>query len=133
MRIIAFVAFPALALTLSCAADLMPTAQEGAQVYADNCTACHGPRGAGTGRLTSGQTAPDLTRIADRNGGEFPRARVLSQIDGYGHGKVARDAMPEFGLLLQGESVPVEVDGVMTPTPRPLAALMVFLGSIQKG
>lgn len=133
MKRIALVAVPVLALTISCAADLMPTAQEGAQIYADNCTACHGYRGEGEAELVGGQEAPDLTRIAARNGGEFPRARVMSQIDGYGRGKVSREIMPEFGLLLQGETVPVEVDGVMTPTPRPLAALMVWLESIQQG
>lgn len=133
MKRLAFVALPALALAISCAADLMPTAQEGAQVYADNCTACHGYRAEGSAELVGGQPAPDLTQISARNGGEFPRAQVMSQIDGYGHGKVSREIMPEFGLLLQGEMVPVEVDGVMTPTPRPLAALMIWLESIQQG
>ena len=132
MKRLAFAALPILALTISCAADLMPTAQEGAQVYAENCTACHGSNAEGA-EMANGERAPDLTRIAARNGGEFPRAQVMSQIDGYGHGKVSRDIMPEFGLLLQGEMVPVEVDGVMTPTPRPLAALMLWLESIQQG
>jgi hypothetical protein len=41
--------------------------------------------------------------------------------------------MPEFGLLLEGDTVPVDVgDGVFTPTPRPLAALLVYLESIQQ-
>jgi hypothetical protein len=39
--------------------------------------------------------------------------------------------MPQFGALLQGDLVPVEVDGVLTPTPRPLAALLSYLESIQ--
>jgi hypothetical protein len=39
--------------------------------------------------------------------------------------------MPEFGALLEGETVPVEVDGTLTPTPRPLAALLAYLESIQ--
>ena len=39
----------------------------------------------------------------------------------------------EFGLLLRGETVPVDVgDGQFTPVPRPLAALMVYLESIQR-
>lgn len=108
----------------------MPTAHEGAVLFADNCTACHGYRGEG-GILVGDQTAPDLTRIAARNGGELPRAQVLSQIDGYGRGKVPAEVMPEFGALLQGDLVPVEVNGVLTPTPRPLAALLAYLESIQ--
>lgn len=42
--------------------------------------------------------------------------------------------MPEFGALLEGDTVPVDVgDGVLTPTPRPLAALLAYLESIQEG
>ena len=120
----------AAALAAACTADTMPEPSEGARLFADNCTACHGYRGEG-GELIGGQDAPDLTLIAARNGGAFPRARVLSQIDGYGRGKVPVEIMPEFGALLKGDLVPVEVDGVLTPTPRPLAALLTYLENIQ--
>lgn len=120
----------ALILAVACTVDAMPEPDEGARVFADNCTACHGYRGRGEA-LIGGQNAPDLTRIAARNGGTFPRARVLSQIDGYGRGKVSARVMPEFGALLAGDLVPVEVDGTLTPTPRPLAALLAFLEDIQ--
>ena len=56
---------------------------------------------------------------------------MLSQIDGYSRGKSPAHVMPEFGSLLKGELVPVEVDGVLTPTPRPLAALLAYLEAIQ--
>jgi hypothetical protein len=66
--------------------------------------------------------------------GEFPRAHVLSVIDGYDRTGLPGKDMPEFGLLLEGDTVPVDVgDGVLTPTPRPLAALMAYLESIQEG
>jgi hypothetical protein len=39
--------------------------------------------------------------------------------------------IPEFGLSLTGETVPVEVDGVLTPVPRKLAALLTYLESVQ--
>ena len=120
----------AAALAAACTADSMPEPSEGARLFADNCTACHGYRGEG-GELIGGQDAPDLTLIAARNGGAFPRARVLTQIDGYGRGKVPVEIMPEFGALLKGDLVPVEVDGVLTPTPRPLAALLTYLENIQ--
>ncbi len=120
----------ALAFTIACAVDAMPEPSEGAQLFADNCTACHGYRGEG-GELIGGQDAPDLTRIVARNNGTFPRAQILSQIDGYGRGKVSADIMPEFGALLRGDLVPVEVNGTLTPTPRPLAALLTYLESIQ--
>ncbi|MCA0869364.1 cytochrome c [Seohaeicola saemankumensis] len=113
-----------------CIQSEMPGPDEGAVLFADNCTACHGYRAEG-GELIGGQVAPDLTGIAARNDGVFPRAQVLSQIDGYGKGKVSSDIMPEFGALLDGELVPVDIDGTLTPTPRPLAALLAYLESIQ--
>lgn len=123
----------ALALAGACAVEEMPQPREGADIFANNCTACHGYRAEGAPELVGGQSAPDLRQISARNGGEFPRAAVLSQIDGYGRGKVPAEVMPEFGSLLEGDLVPVEVDGVLTPTPRPLAALMVWLESVQEG
>ncbi|TDK41036.1 c-type cytochrome [Antarcticimicrobium luteum] len=125
------IAVPVLAVLAACAAeDEMPGPQEGAMLFAENCTACHDYGGQG-GRLAGGRAAPDLTRISARSDGAFPRARVLSQIDGYGHGKVSAQIMPEFGALLEGELVPVDIDGTLTPTPRPLAALLAYLESIQ--
>ncbi|MEY8837843.1 c-type cytochrome, partial [Cribrihabitans sp. XS_ASV171] len=72
--------FPILGASLLAACnmqDAMPTAQEGEALFVANCAACHGYRGEG-GELIGGQSAPDLTRIAARNDGVFPRAEVLS-------------------------------------------------------
>lgn len=109
----------------------MPLPDEGARIFAENCVACHGDTGSGGMVEVRGMVPADLTRISARNGGAFPRTRVLSVIDGYGRMAHADRAMPEFGALLEGETVPVEVDGTLTPTPRPLAALLVYLESIQ--
>ena len=56
---------------------------------------------------------------------------MLSKIDGYGRGSVSADVMPEFGALLEGDLVPVDIDGTLTPTPRNLAGLLFYLESIQ--
>lgn len=122
---------PAVAILAACTADEMPGPDEGAMLFADNCAACHGYRGEGGESLVGGQVAPDLTGITARNDGVFPRAQVMSQIDGYARGAHSKAVMPEFGALLEGELVPVEVDGTLTPTPRPLAALLAYLESIQ--
>lgn len=114
-----------------CTQSEMPGPGEGETLFVENCAACHGLRGEGGDSLVGGQVAPDLTMIAARNGGTFPRAEVLSQIDGYARGSLPADVMPEFGDLLNGETVPVEIDDTMTPTPRPLAALLAYLESIQ--
>ena len=124
----------ALGLIAACAVSEMPDAPEGAKLFADNCAACHGTSAMGDGPLANEltQKPADLTRISARNGGVFPRAQVLSVIDGYSKGSHPGRVMPEFGLLLEGDIVPVEVDGVLTPTPRPLAALLAYLEDIQQ-
>lgn len=116
-------------------AQQMPGPSDGARLFAENCAACHGAdaRGAGPETFGLGKVPPDLTGISARNGGTFPRARILSVIDGYRQGSHPDERiMPEFGATLGGDLVPVEVDGVMTPTPRALAALLAYLESIQE-
>ncbi len=132
MRYHWWVTIPAVGLLAACTENDMPEPPEGAALFAENCSACHGYRGEGGTDKATGRKFPDLTRIAARNGGDFPTAQVLSQIDGYGRGKVSKEQMPEFGVLLEGELVPVEVEGTLTPTPRPLAALLAYLESIQQ-
>jgi mono/diheme cytochrome c family protein len=122
-----------LAIVAACASiAVMPEPPEGAALFSQNCASCHGADARGGTALVGGKHPPDLTRLSARNGGEFPLTRVLSQIDGYGRGSLPAEAMPEFGDLLTGETVPVEDDGELTPTPRPLAALAVYLESIQQ-
>lgn len=115
---------PLAVLAAACTTDDMPGPTEGQAVYARNCTACHGAD-------ATGGRGPDLTRISARNGGTFPAASVLSKIDGYGRGSASADVMPEFGTLLEGDLVPVDIDGTLTPTPRTLAGLLFYLESTQ--
>lgn len=121
------------ALAAACLPLEMPGPDEGGALFAENCAHCHGDGGKGDGPMAAGLSPPpaDLTALAARAGGRFDRARVLSVIDGYARNRIDR-AMPEFGALLEGPLVPVDTgDGVMTPTPRPLAALLAYLESVQ--
>jgi len=128
----------AIALSLAlfgCGAAEMPDQTEGTKVYEANCAACHGSSGKGDGKHAAALAIKpsDLTLIAARNGGRFPVSAVLSKIDGYSADRAAQEAMPEFGEMLSGDLVPIETDdGVMTPTPRPLAALLAYLEIIQQ-
>lgn len=121
-------------ILVACTAREMPGPDEGAQVYDANCSVCHGASGKGDGALAGDlPSAPvDLTRIAARNGGTFPIAKTLSMIDGYARGAHDGRVMPEFGAVLGSDTVPVDVNGILTPTPRPLAALLEYLESIQQ-
>ncbi|WP_397542641.1 c-type cytochrome [Roseovarius salis] len=121
------------AVVMACAVTSMPEPSEGRQIYVENCAQCHGPGGRGDGPWAASYDPPpsDLTRLS--RDGEFPRTHVLSVIDGYDRTGLPGKEMPEFGALLEGDTVPVDTgDGVLTPTPRPLAALMVYLESIQR-
>lgn len=123
-----------LALVGACAVQDMPDPVEGRIAYDQNCAVCHGVNGQGGGILASSVTPapPDLTRITAGGDGTFPRTAVLSKIDGYTR-REAVAGMPEFGALLQGDTVPVLLeDGRLSPVPRPLAALLTYLESIQR-
>lgn len=108
----------------------------GKTLYLDYCTACHGPAGQGDGPLAGDldRPVPDLTLIAQRNGGSFPTARVISVIDGYTRAREDNLTMPEFGIELQaGPLVLFDTgDGRPTPTPSKLVALSEYLESIQR-
>lgn len=117
----------------ACTSISMPEAPEGKALFDANCAQCHGAGARGDGPAAQGMTpAPsDLTRLAQ--GGTFPRARVLSIIDGYDRTGLPGHSMPEFGAQWQGDTVPVDTgDGIMTPTPRPLAALLAYLETVQE-
>jgi mono/diheme cytochrome c family protein len=64
----------------------------GSSVFRTYCEVCHGRSGQGDGPLAESMRVrpPDLTLIAKKNGGTFPRERVVRMVDGRnpvkGHG-----------------------------------------------
>jgi hypothetical protein len=94
----------ALALLGACAGtgtrDRGPARMSGMEMYEQLCSSCHGVSGRGDGPVSSliKISVPDLTRIAQRDGGEFPAEDIRRTIDGRwdrrAHG--ARD-MPVWG------------------------------------
>lgn len=122
-----------LAGLLACTGPFMPGRSEGKAFFDQNCVSCHGSGGLGDGPLAKDlPVAPkNLTTLSRENGGSFPIAQALGYI--YGdpvQGHLAR-VMPEFGGAMSEDLVPVKIDGVFTPTPRVLAALLAYLESIQ--
>lgn len=119
----------ALGTLAACQREGLPTesdidASRGAALFAANCAACHGTD-------AKGDTAPDLTGIAARNGGTFPRDRVMAQIDGLGRHGDPDAVMPEFGAAGMGDTVVVEENGIGVPVPADLLALAVYLEGVQ--
>lgn len=121
-------------LIAACTPEEMPEASDGRGLFIANCAVCHGADAKGDGPMARAmESAPsDLTLIALRNGGTFPAVKVLSTIDGYTKSSISGPNMPEFGALLDGDLVPLDTgDGVLTPTPRKLVALLEYIESIQ--
>ena len=107
----------------------------GQTAFLDNCAGCHGTDARGAGELgrTLDKAPPDLTGLATRNGGVFPRDYVMSTIDGLTRRPHFSAAMPEFGAGDLGETIIVEnPDGTGTPVPERLLALADYLQSLQE-
>ena len=118
----------------ACTEPSMPDSTDGAAFFAANCVSCHGPDGKGNGPLASQlpKKPADLTMLSRDNGGTFPAAEALSYIYGDPETGHLSRVMPEFGGDMADDLVPVEIDGVLTPSPRELAALLAFMESIQQ-
>jgi mono/diheme cytochrome c family protein len=78
-------------------------AMSGAELYGRFCASCHGAQGRGDGPVAKSfkTEVPDLSLIARRQGGAFPRDRIERIIDGrftlFAHG--SRE-MPVWGAEL---------------------------------
>ena len=125
----------ALAALAACMPEnTMPQASDGRGLFMENCAVCHGADAKGNGELARAMSKPprDLTLIQVRHTDVFPRAKVMSIVDGYTRLDTDRPGMPEVGALLEGDLVPFDSgDGRPTPTPRKLVALVEYLESIQ--
>lgn len=121
-----------LPLLAACVEDVQ--IPSGERLFAQNCAACHGAGGQGDGPMATGldQAPPDLTTIAMRNGGVFPRNQVASTIDGLDRGAHFSAAMPEFGAGDMGPLVMMDEGGNPVPIPADLLALVEYLESLQR-
>ena len=124
----------ALAVLAACVAPEMPDRTDGASFFAQNCVSCHGVSGRGDGPLAGDlATKPrDLSLLARDNDGRFPQTKTLAYIYGDPQDNHLTRVMPEFGETMALDLVPVDLDGQLTPTPRVLAGLLVYLESIQR-
>jgi mono/diheme cytochrome c family protein len=78
--------------------------ERGRSLYAIHCASCHGASLEGNGPLAKDlDTSPaDLTRISQRNGGEFPLSRLYRTVEGADDVAEHKDRdMPRWGLVFQ--------------------------------
>ena len=120
--------------TVSLAGCEQEVTVDGRQAFLENCAGCHGDdaRGAGPIGRDLAKVPPDLTGLAARNGGSFPRDDVMSTIDGFRRNSHFSADMPEFGAGDMGPTTIVETDGLGTPVPVQLLALTDYLQSLQR-
>jgi mono/diheme cytochrome c family protein len=85
------------------AATGIPTDRSGAALYRNYCWSCHGPGGLGNGPFTFALRVvpPNLTTLAQRNGGSFPRDKVTRVIAGVGLRAHGDREMPVYGDLFR--------------------------------
>ena len=107
---------------------------DGQSTFVENCASCHGLDAKGSDLMSRNliKMAPDLTTLASRNNGTFPRDYVMSTIDGLSRDPHSSGAMPEFGAGDMGDTIIVERDGLGTPVPRDLLALTEYLERVQE-
>jgi mono/diheme cytochrome c family protein len=81
------------------AALAQPKLELGKRDFESKCAVCHGKDGKGGGPYAAQlkRTLPDLTTLAQRNGGIFPVSRTFETIEGAGKGHGTRE-MPVWGL-----------------------------------
>lgn len=106
----------------------------GMDMYQQLCASCHGVDARGEGPVAPliKVGVPDLTRIAYRNGGEFPAEDVARTIDGRferrGHGP--RD-MPVWGWQFYDASS-ADQPGERAQVDSMIARLVDYLRSVQR-
>ena len=115
------------------AADPPP---QGHQLYRQYCGACHGPEARGDGVASSlmRPPPPDLTQLAAKHGGQFPKELVIKTIDGREMPRAHGDpAMPIWGQVLREhlEAGGAQEPGVEQRVQDRIAAITDYLRSIQ--
>ena len=89
----------------SACADSPFASYNGEQLYGRFCASCHGKSGFGDGPVAASfkVLVPDLTRIAQRQGGRFPADRIRRVVDGRDVvGSHGSRLMPVWGEEFQG-------------------------------
>ncbi len=137
MRMIRYTLAAVLVALAACASqriDNRPVAQlSGVELYEQLCASCHGAQAHGDGPVAPliEIKVPDLTRLALRDGGEFPAQDVLRTIDGRFERKAhgARD-MPVWGWRLYDSSM-LNDEAARAQVDATLGRLVEYLRSVQ--
>ncbi|WP_172292939.1 cytochrome c [Pseudoruegeria sp. HB172150] len=126
---------PALMIACLAAPVLGQDLGSGERNFAIHCAGCHGEdaKGGGIASMILDGEAPDLTKLAERNGGVFPRAAVVFQIDGRDPLPGHAGEMPQFGPLFEGETAALKTAaGQPVVTSKAIVELVEWLEARQE-
>lgn len=131
-----FLAVSALAALSTFAAAGAQEMEYGQAEFLNSCAVCHGEYGKGDGPLADEivKRPADLTKLSEKNGGEFPYYKVFATIDGRfqvpGHGE--RD-MPVWGRqFLDEDAVTYGPIGGEMVTQERIHRLTEYIQTLQK-
>jgi mono/diheme cytochrome c family protein len=107
----------------------------GAELYARHCASCHGTGALGDGPLAGLLVVevPDLTGLAQRNGGVFPMLDVVQTIDGRTGRRAHGGPMPVWGAVFgEPPGYAMGLQGSALEASGRVMALTLYLESIQR-
>jgi mono/diheme cytochrome c family protein len=103
---------------------------EGQELFGTFCASCHGPdaRGNGPVAFTLKRPPADLTTIASRNGGVFPRERMIRYIT---NGDSSTTAHGSKDMPVWGPNLTALTPASNKPVSDLIANIVAYLESIQ--
>ena len=130
--------FRAIVIATACAGTAVAQdadSEAGRNLFMSYCWQCHGMDATGNGPMAEmlAISTPDLTGLAERNGGTFPTADVAMRIDGRAPLLAHGGDMPIFGPFLESDqTIAIRLpSGQPMMTGLPLANVLSYLESIQ--
>ena len=124
-----------LAAVLAASPALAQDVTRGARLYEDHCAVCHGPGLHGDGPMAEILliAPPDLTQIAARFDGVFPRIGVAWMIDGRDSILSHGGDMPIYGRIFGAQSEILRSEGGQTLLTSPeIVDLVAYLERLQR-
>ncbi len=121
--------------SIAATALAQPKVDLGKREFETKCAVCHGKDGKGAGPYAEQlkRSLPNLTTLAQRNGGVFPVSRTYETIEGAGKGHGTRD-MPVWGLdytIQAAESLPELPYNQAVYVRTRIMALLEYLNQLQ--
>jgi mono/diheme cytochrome c family protein len=103
---------------------------EGQELFRTFCASCHGPDGRGNGPVAFALKRPpaDLTTIASRNGGVFPRERLIRYIT---NGEPSTPAHGSKDMPVWGPNLTALAPASNKPVSEHITNIVAYLESIQ--